>query len=100
MPGNQITFGVGFNVNEAGLNKLKQSLQEIQKMTAKDLFNTGNFSNLQQAENELKKIQQSAAQVQRALNSAFNANLGVTNIAKFNSELQKLNINAIILSVI
>ena len=33
MPGNnQITFGVGFNVNESGLNKLKQSLQEIQKM--------------------------------------------------------------------
>ena len=95
MAGNQIQFGIGFNVNEAGLNKLKQSLKEIQQMSAKDLMGTGNFKNLQQAEQELIKIRKSASDVQAALNKAFNANLGTTNLSRFNAELQKLNISAI-----
>ena len=92
MPGNQITFGVGFNVNEAGLNKLKQSLQEIQKMTAKDAFATGNFSSLQAANKELTAAKASAQQLQNALLKAFNPQLGTTNLSKFSAELQKINV--------
>ena len=95
MPGNQITFGVGFNVNESGLNKLKQSLQEIQKMTAQDAFATGNFSSFRQAQTELDKIKASVAQVQTALHNSFNANLGTTNLTRFNQELQKINLNSL-----
>ena len=96
MPGNnQIRFGIGFDVNESGLNKLKQSLQDIQKLTGKDLMGTGNFSNLKQAEQELQKIKQSAAQIQDALRAAFNAQLGTINITRFNQELQKLNLNQV-----
>ena len=92
MPGNQITFGVGFNVNESGLNKLKQSLQEIQKMTAKEAFATGNFSSLQAANKELAAAKASAQQLQNALLKAFNPQLGTTNLSKFSAELQKINV--------
>lgn len=95
MPGNQITFGVGFNVNESNLNKLKQSLKEIQQLTAQDLVRNGQFNNLQQAEQQLKHIKQSAAEVQDALSRAFNANLGTTNITKLNTELKKIDLNTI-----
>ena len=95
MPGNQITFGVGFNVNESNLNKLKQSLKEIQQLTAQDLVRNGQFNNLQQAEQQLKHIKQSAAEVQDALSKAFNANLGTTNITKLNTELKKIDLNTI-----
>ena len=92
MPGNnQITFGVGFNVNESGLNKLKQSLQEIQKMTTKD-FSIASGLKGQQAVQELNSIKASAAQVQMALAKAFNPTLGTTNITRFNQEMQKLNV--------
>ena len=92
MPGNnQITFGVGFNVNESGLNKLKQSLQEIQKMTTKD-FSIASGLKGQQAVQELNSIKASAAQVQTALAKAFNPTLGTTNITRFNQEMQKLNV--------
>ena len=93
MPGNQITFGVGFNVNESGLNKLKQSLQEIQKMTAKDLVNAGKFSNLHEAEQTLTRIKKGANDVQNALTRAFNTSLGTTNLTRFSNELQKINVN-------
>jgi len=49
MPGNQITFGIGFNVNESNLNSLKQSLKEIQQLTSKDLVNIGKASSIQEA---------------------------------------------------
>ena len=95
MPGgNQITFGVGFNVNESGLNKLKQSLQEIQKLTTQDLLNTGNFK-ANTVNRELASIKNSASQVQAALTRAFNPQLGVTNVAKFNQEMQRLDVGKI-----
>ena len=92
MAGNQITFGVGFNVNEAGLNKLKQSLQDIQKMTSQDLLKVGKVNSLEQAKKELQSIKVSAAQVETALNNAFNKQLGTLNVTKFNQELKNLNI--------
>ena len=93
--GNQIQFGVGFNVNEAGLTKLKQSLQEIQKLTAKDLMGSGNFSSLDQAKQKLNEVKKSAAEVQNALNRAFNADLGTYNISKFNAELRNMNLGTL-----
>ena len=73
---------------------------ETPLMSAKDLMGTGNFKNLQQAEQELIKIKKSASDVQIALNKAFNANLGTTNLSRFNAELQKLNISAICFRIV
>ena len=91
MAGNQIQFGIGFNVNEAGLNKLKQSLQEIQKLTAVDISRNMGVS-LQEAQKELVEIRNAAIKVETALQSAFNTQLGTVNVARFNTELQKMNL--------
>ena len=94
MPGgNQITFGVGFNVNESGLNKLKQSLQEIQRMGSQDLLKTGNFR-AETVNKELKQIKAMASEVEQALNKAFNSNLGTLNVSRFNAELKNVNLSA------
>ena len=95
MPGNQITFGIGFNVNESNLNSLKQSLREIQQLTSKDLMNIGKASSIQEANTQLQQIKKSASEVQSALTRAFNTDLGTVNVARFNQELKSMNISKI-----
>ena len=95
MPGNQITFGIGFNVNESNLNSLKQSLKEIQQLTSKDLVNIGKASSIQEANAQLQQIKKSASEVQSALTRAFNTDLGTVNVARFNQELKAMNIGKI-----
>ena len=85
--GGQIRYSVGFDVNQSQLNQLKTSLQQIKNMTAGDLIKM-NPAMAQNANVELQKIKQSAAQIESALNKAFNTNLGTLNVAKFNQELK------------
>ena len=88
--GGQIKFGVGFDVDQSGLNKLKESLKEIQKMRLKDLGDTSNF---EKAKNDLKDIKKAASDIENALRKSFNADLGTTNLSKFNTEINKLNLS-------
>ena len=88
--GGQIKFGVGFDVDQSGLNKLKESLKEIQKMRLKDLGDTSNF---EKAKNDLKDIKKAASDIESALRKSFNADLGTTNLSKFNTEINKLNLS-------
>ena len=88
--GGQIKFGVGFDVDQSGLNKLKESLKEIQKMRLKDLGDTSNF---EKAKNDLKDIKKAASDIENALRKSFNADLGITNLSKFNTEINKLNLS-------
>lgn len=83
----QIKFGVGFNVDKSGLNTLKASLKEIQKLTTADIKIGGN------AEKTLKDIQGMASQVEGALEKAFNPNLGTINLTKFNNELKSMGLS-------
>lgn len=92
--GGNIRFGVDFNVNKSGLNQLKASLQEIQKLTAQDLMKINN-SSLDQANGDLKKLKASVLEIDKALDKAFNSDLGTLNVSKFNSELKKMNLNQI-----
>lgn len=85
MANNQITFGVGFKVDESGLKNLRTQLESIQKLTVKDL--TPQFGN--QAAEQLAKTKQAATRVEQALNKAFNVRLNSLNITQFNKELQK-----------
>lgn len=85
MANNQITFGVGFKVDESGLKTLRSQLQEIQRLTAKDL--TLQFGD--QATDQLAKTKAAAARVEQALNKAFNTRLNSLNITQFNKELEK-----------
>ena len=85
----QIRFGIGFNVDQSGLNQLKASLQEIQKLTVKDLVSPS--TNLKQAEQQLQAIQEDAIAVQKALSESFNIKLGTYDIDKFKKSLSDSN---------
>ena len=87
MANNQITFGVGFQVDKSGLNQLKTSLNEISKMTTKDFMKINPNLNLDQARTELSNIRNIAQTVEAALNKAFNPKLGTVNIKTFNQTL-------------
>lgn len=84
--GGSIKYSIGFNVDKTGLNQLKSSLQEIKNMTGDDLVKISGKS-FQDAQQDLKDIQGTLKQVEAAFDSAFNADLGTLNIAKFNQTL-------------
>lgn len=92
--GGNIKYSVSFDVNKAGLNEIKTSLQEIQRLTAKDLIKVDS-SNLNSVDAELKNVKKSASQLEEAFDKAFNTDLGTLNVAKFNQELKKLDLNKI-----
>ena len=87
--GGNITFGIDFNVNKSGLNELKKSLQDVQKMTTKDLV--GNLGNNNQAKKALEDAKRSAAELEQALKRAYNPTLNTTNVSKFNQELKNVS---------
>ena len=89
--GGNITFGIDFNVNKSGLNELKKSLQDVQKMTTKDLV--GNLGNNNQAKKALEDAKRSAAELEQALKRAYNPTLNTTNVSKFNQELKNSGTN-------
>ncbi len=84
---NQIKFKVGFDVDKAKLNQLKTSLQQIQKLSYKDLINI-NKSSLSQAKSDLVEIKNQAGRVEDALRASFNPKMGTYNIEKFNNTLK------------
>ena len=92
MAGNKIQFGVDFQVDSKGLNSVKASLQEIQKLTVKDLISTDGMSD---AQARLREIKGTAAEVENALEKCFNTDLGTLNVQKFNKELKNLNVDKI-----
>ena len=55
MADGQIKYSVGFDIQKEGLNQLKTSLQELQKLTEKDLMRI-NSSNLETAKKDLHQI--------------------------------------------
>ena len=77
MAGNKIQFGVDFQVDSKGLNSVKASLQEIQKLTVKDLISTDGMSD---AQARLREIKGTAAEVENALEKCFNTDLGTLNV--------------------
>lgn len=92
--GGNIRYSVNFDVNKTGLNEIKASLQEIQRLTAQDLMKINNTS-LSVAQQDLEKLKVSVKQLDGALDKAFNSDLGTLNVSKFNQELKKLKLNEI-----
>ena len=81
---NRINFQVGYNVDQASVNAVKKSLQDLQNIKLKD------FSGQKK---DLDDIKQKASQVEAALNKAFNVNLNSLNTQAFNTELQKAGLS-------
>ena len=88
--GGNIKFGIDFEANQASLNKLKKSLQDLQKIKL------GDFKG---SKEQLQRIQKQALQVEKALNRAFNPTLKTTNISTFKAELENSGITIKQLSV-
>lgn len=87
--GGQIKLGVGFDVDTSGLNKLKQSLSEIKKLTRAEVLEINpELGDMKKAEAKLREIREDAVLVEKALEKAFNKDLGTLNIAKFNRTLK------------
>ncbi len=79
---NRVKFGVDFDVNQSGLEKIKSSLQSIQNLKVKDLVDT------KKSVDNLKQLKDAARSVQTALESAYNPKLDSINIEKFNSSIK------------
>ena len=81
---NRINFQVGYNVDQASVNAVKKSLQDLQNIKIKD-FNG--------PKKDLDDIKLKASQVETALTNAFNVNLNSLNTQAFNAELQKAGLS-------
>ena len=90
MANRQITYGIGFNVNNSGLGQLKQELSRIQTMTAKEfqIFNP-EIDSLEVAKAKLKEVQEETRKVEIALQNSFNIKLNTTNLQEFQNQLAK-----------
>ena len=71
---NQIKYQVGFDVHKEGLNQLKSSLQQLQKMKISDLMKI-NKTDYDSASTLLGDIKNEAVKVEDALKKAFNVKL-------------------------
>ena len=80
--GGNIEFGVSFKT-DSSLDKLKKSLQDLQKVKLGDFKGSAN---------ELDRVKETAQKVESILGRAFNPTLNTTNISTFNNELKKSNL--------
>lgn len=93
----EINYEINFTPNTQSLQALKTELQQIQNITATQYqqSNPNVSKNLKEASVELINIKKEAAQVENALNKAFNVKLGTANLEKFDKELKGLSLKQI-----
>lgn len=92
----KIRYGVEFQINQNELNKVKTQLQDLQKMTTTELtFINPNKNDLTQLDRDIKHIHQSAAELEKAFDKAFNKQLGTLNLKALKTELSNLNLDKI-----
>ena len=89
MPNKQIKYGIGFEVDESGLQKLKSSLQALSQYKMDDLLKI----NTDATEQDLQDIQRSVSAVQQALDKSYNFKLDSTNVHAFNENLKSTGIS-------
>lgn len=77
--GGRIDFQVGFKTDKSGIEDLKKSLQDLQKIKP---------MNFEGSKTDLQQIKQTAADVQAALSKAFNPNINSINLKTFDNELK------------
>ena len=91
MAGGTIQYKVGYSVDRTGLNQLKTSLTDV-KNIANQALSGIKSDQITLADNKLREVIVTANQLDAALESAFNTNLGVLNISKFNQALKTIDI--------
>lgn len=91
----KMDFLINTKIDKTAFSELKREIQGLQSLTSKDLVKLGSAPDLTSAKTQLTSIQESAKQVEAALNKAFSPKLGTVSLSKFNKELKGLNINKI-----
>lgn len=77
--GGRIDFQIGFKTDKSGIQSLKKSLQDIQKIKP---------ANFDGTKEDLQKIKNTANDVEKALSKAFNPNINSINLKTFDNELK------------
>ena len=88
MANGRIQWQVGFDIQQANLNQLKTSLQQIRKLTISDVMKI-NQTDAKKANQILSSIRKEALEVEDALKNAFNPKLNTVNIETFKKNLDK-----------
>ena len=92
--GGRIDYTIGFNIDKAGLDNIKRSLEEVRSLTTDDMLRIDKSNNIQRSTNqvkdELSSIKTLANQVEAAFNDAFNPTTNIINLQKLNTSLQNL----------
>lgn len=90
---NTIDFKIRYTSDRQSLEQVRESIRSIQELTAHDLVDLNKGLNLQQAQQNLVRLQSTARELGEVLDRSFNADLGTLNITRFNQELRQLDIN-------
>ena len=77
--GGRIDFQIGFKTDKSGIQDLKKSLQQIQKIKP---------ANFDGANQDLQEVKSTAKEVEAALSKAFNPNINSINLKTFDNELK------------
>ena len=93
----QITFGIKFEADSSGLEKVKKSFQELRNLTPSDLLkiNPSFEGDMNKARKAWMEIRNTVGEVERAVDNAFNTDLGVMNVQKLNTSLKDIGIEKI-----
>ena len=86
--GGQIRYQIGFDIQKQNLEQLKTALQDLQKMSVKDVVKL-NETDISSARTMLQSIRQDASKVEQALDKAFNVKLNTVNVSTFNQALRQ-----------
>ena len=86
--GGRIDFEVGFNVNSNSLKNILRDLKSIQSLVSDDLIQAGDPRSLTKIEEGLHQAKESAKEFSKLLESSFNKELGIMNVAKFQQSLK------------
>ena len=91
----KMDFIINTKVDKTAFSDLRREIQSLQALTEQDLIKMGNAPDLSNAKTQLTQIQNSAKQVETALNKAFSPKLGTVSLSKFNDELKGMNLQKV-----
>lgn len=89
---NTINMRIATQYDAAGVAALRRSLQEIQRMSERDVLN---LTGLRAGTQEIRNARSAARELQAALQSATNPTLGTVNTTALSRELNRLNLDRI-----
>ena len=90
---NNISLSIGYKIDQSSLNQVKKSIAEIRRLSDKDLLKINpNLGSQENAAKKIVEIRKTAADVEMALEKAFNPKINSINVSKFNEELKKSNL--------